>query len=220
MAKISELDEEHLKLQIERYERKILAGGDDVERNKKVLSQLRLALKKFEKQDSSVAKERTPKKPVPVKKVRTHHSQKIDYSAYADAGFGIRLIAFVIDFFLICILDEVLVSTLGMLISSGITPFLLTLMVFINIFLMVFSTSIYTYFFLRKNGQTPGKKLLNIKIISLHSNDKLSFGTIFLREVLGKFLSVGFLAIGCIVRLFGVPTWHDRIAKTRVIKLD
>jgi len=94
--------------------------------------------------------------------------------------------------------------------------------------LMIISYLIYIgshYYFIKKNGQTIGKKLLNIRIEN-NSGGVASFNTIIFRRYLFSTAISSFPAIGLI--LLSIDTllifrdnhacWHDDFAKTRVIK--
>lgn len=54
---------------------------------------------------------------------------------------------------------------------------------------------IYNVFFILRNGSTPGKKLLKIKVISI-TEESLKPGQVVIRESIGKFLSGLILNLG------------------------
>lgn len=66
-------------------------------------------------------------------------------------------------------------------------------------------------------GRTVGKMLMKIRVVSVSSHE-LTFGQVFFREVIGKYLS-GILYIGYI--LVGIDSdkrgIHDMLADTRVV---
>jgi uncharacterized RDD family membrane protein YckC len=72
-------------------------------------------------------------------------------------------------------------------------------------------------------GQTLGKMLLGIRVVSAHKSNRsgtLSLGQVLLREVVGKLLSSIALGLGYIWVAFhkNKQGWHDLLAKTYVIK--
>jgi uncharacterized RDD family membrane protein YckC len=69
-------------------------------------------------------------------------------------------------------------------------------------------------------GATPGKKVFGLEIISFRTKRKASFGQLFMREAVGKFISVIFLLIGYITIFFQKynRAWHDSIGGTIVVE--
>ncbi|WP_139490553.1 RDD family protein [Brevibacillus dissolubilis] len=73
-------------------------------------------------------------------------------------------------------------------------------------------------------GQTLGKMLFRIRVVNANthtSGERLSFGQVILREVIGKLLSSLVLLIGYLWMLFNdeKQTWHDKLAKTYVVRV-
>lgn len=71
-------------------------------------------------------------------------------------------------------------------------------------------------------GQTLGKKLMKIRIISQADENKPNFVTLCKRELLGKFLSALFIFIGYIMVLTDKnehKAMHDRFANTFVVNM-
>ena len=101
------------------------------------------------------------------------------------------------------------VSLIGMLIS-----------ILGGILQMAVWVGYYTYF-TGKNGQTPGKKALNIKVINPDTTFPPGYGYAFLREVIGKPISSFCFGLGYLWVLWDdkKQTWHDKIAHTVVIKV-
>lgn len=71
-----------------------------------------------------------------------------------------------------------------------------------------------------RKGQTPGKKLLNVQAVHSQTGTIPGFGKMFIREVVGKFISGLFLGLGYFWALFDKnnQAWHDKLAGTVVIK--
>ena len=148
--------------------------------------------------------------------IKIYHSSDDDYSHYEEASFSLRLVAFLIDGFVIAFIGKV-ISSLAVLLLKMIPSF-----TFINIFLILLNIllpTLYQILFLTKRGQTLGKMAMKIKVVYQDSNESLSVGTVVIREPIGKFISGFFLLIGYIVVLFGKRAWHDNMADTKVIKI-
>ena len=73
---------------------------------------------------------------------------------------------------------------------------------------------------LLRQGVTPGKKLLGLQVVSAQTGATPGFGAMFLREIVGRFLSGLFLGIGYLWALFDKngQAWHDLLAGTVVVK--
>lgn len=76
----------------------------------------------------------------------------------------------------------------------------------------------YFYYFHKKSGQTPGKKLLGIKVVSSTPGESMQLG---LRETLGRFMSSAFFNLGYLWILFDRRRqgWHDKIGNTIVVDI-
>jgi uncharacterized RDD family membrane protein YckC len=206
MAKISEMTDEVLAKYIQAYTKKVETGVDVI-KNTKLLNSMNNELEKRKSSNSDV-------KPV------IHHSSDIDYSSYANASFKARAIALLIDSIILGIGNEIFVSSITAIFKTSIPPEFKLFSLLVNILGMILLPTAYVLFFLRRNGQTLGKKLMKIKIINLDGSDNLTVGTIILRESIGKLISAIILYIGFIIVLFGKESWHDSIAKTKVIKIE
>lgn len=75
--------------------------------------------------------------------------------------------------------------------------------------------------FIWKFGATPGKKLLKLKVVS-SSYKPINFGFALLRETIGKFISGLFFCFGYFWVIIDKKNqaWHDKIARTLVVRLD
>ena len=144
-------------------------------------------------------------------------------------GFWRRFLAFFIDQALLYLVSLILyqigllalglghVSFRGTLalgaLSEIMAPFKL-----IYLCATVITAMIYFTWFHGTFGQTPGKMLLNLKVIQV-SGDRMTLGVAFLRWVgtllSGLILGLGYLWIAFDGRKQG---WHDKIAATLVIR--
>jgi len=88
-----------------------------------------------------------------------------------------------------------------------------------NIIGILISAMFYVYYLTAKDGQTPGKRAMNIRIVKL-DDSKLGIDDALLRNVLGYTISALFLLLGYIWAIFDSKkqAWHDKIVNTVVIK--
>ena len=122
-----------------------------------------------------------------------------------SADFGTRLVAWIIDAVIIGV---------PMFILAMILPMALVYVVALG------GGIAYQVYFWTTTGQTPGKMVMGLKVVSAETGELLDVGGAALRYV------------GCIVS--GIPFylgyfwvlwdpkhegWHDKIAKTKVIKV-
>lgn len=137
------------------------------------------------------------------------------------AGFWIRVVACILDFFLLGIVQVGLSLLISLVINMlGIAtegdPA-------VNMVIWLFGASLsigYAVFFTGYCGQTPGKMALCIKVIRTDGSP-VTYGRAVLREVLGKFISSLLLGIGYLMVIFDNQKQglHDKMADTYVIKL-
>lgn len=133
------------------------------------------------------------------------------------AGFWLRFKASLIDFgilfplFFIFVADDVFNSTHSTYTASlaGIDYLMLT------VFFIFYELIMYVEY----NGQTVGKRVCNIRLIT-DDNSKLTYGKVMLR-IIGGYIStaVFFLGYFNIIWSKKKQAWHDKIAKTYVIKI-
>lgn len=137
---------------------------------------------------------------------------------YAPANNNKRVIAFFID----GIVSSVL-STL--LFKYGFAPFVksagsqalqLTFTVMLTWLLI---PSLYWVVLQKELGATPGKKMLGLKVVNLDGTHEISYGRLFVREIIGRYISGGALFLGYVWVIFNQDrrSWHDLLSKTRVV---
>ena len=149
--------------------------------------------------------------------IANHHPSELQ----PKAGFWIRVVATILDSFLLCIVQFVLTLMISLLvgfmgIAAGENPA-------VSLIIWLFGTTIslgYAVFFTGYCGQTPGKMALRIKVVRT-DDSQLTYGRAAKREVLGKFVSSILLGIGYLMVAFDQQKQglHDKIADTYVIKL-
>jgi uncharacterized RDD family membrane protein YckC len=124
---------------------------------------------------------------------------------YELASIGSRFAASLIDGFILSIAAGLL---LGLIRGNG--SFAISSLIY---FLYDW------YFWTQRDGQTPGKAVMNIKIIRVNGAP-MSAGDSVLRYV-GYWISSIILGLGYLWALFDSQSqaWHDKIAGTYVIKV-
>ncbi len=151
-------------------------------------------------------------------------------SVYKFAGFWRRLVAYLIDNTIICLVFFVLfmIAIIGYFLgvaSAEESQWLADLtdptkissaMIFIWVFLLALTIGYFTYFH-GTTGRTPGKMILGLQVVG-EDGKPLTFGVAFLRAV-GYFISSIVLNLGFIWVAFDKRKqgWHDKIAGTVVI---
>ncbi len=131
-------------------------------------------------------------------------------SALEIASAGQRLGAFLID-----LVISIIVGIAGFVIGSFIGGEGQTMNTVFGI-----AYWIIVLFMVATRGQSPGKIAIGIKIVKMDGRP-IGFGTMLLREIIGKIVSAIILLLGYIWILFDGkrPGWHDKIANTYVVKV-
>jgi uncharacterized RDD family membrane protein YckC len=121
------------------------------------------------------------------------------------AGFPERLVAYIID---------LIILVIPFIIISLLLPTVLYIIV-----ALVIGVGYFVYFW-TSSGQTIGKMVMGLKVVSAESGDLLDPGTAVLRYV-GYIVSSIPIYLGFFWVLWdpNKEGWHDKIAKTRVIKV-
>ena len=135
-------------------------------------------------------------------------------------GFGRRLIAFLIDIFIISILTSLIHYAGTTALATIFDDETLQLAGTISFLVFCLLSGLYFILFHGATGQTPGKRIVGLKLVQ-ESGASLSYGTAFLRWV-GGLISAFFLFLGFFwIAIDGKKQgWHDKIAKTKVVKVD
>jgi len=148
-------------------------------------------------------------------------------NVYDYGGFWRRTIAYCIDKMILYLLSLILfiaaVALSHIFFSSGATdnmPAMFRKAFYLSFYAttIVLNMLYFTYFH-GTVGQTPGKKMLGLKVIQT-SGAPMTLGIAFLRWVgylvSGIVFYLGFIWVGIDVRKQG---WHDKIAGTYVTKI-
>jgi uncharacterized RDD family membrane protein YckC len=127
------------------------------------------------------------------------------------AGFWIRFLASIIDGIMIFIPSS-LFGILAVALGGGEMA-----IAFTKFLAIIIVGGIYIYI-IYKYQASPGKMMLGLKIVS-DNLERITFGQVLLREIVGKFVSGLILNIGYIMIAFTAKKQglHDMIAKTLVI---
>ena len=154
-------------------------------------------------------------KPVPVRAPAPVVAPFVEF-----AGFGRRLTAALIDWFILFLFVGLL-AFLAEALSTGSTDE--TVLICFNLLALIGSLGYFTYFHAR-SGQTPGKKMTGIKVISADGSP-LSTGKSVARTF-GYLLTwlltsvlLGYLGFLWMLWDQNKQTWHDKMASTYVIKI-
>jgi uncharacterized RDD family membrane protein YckC len=126
-------------------------------------------------------------------------------SETVSADFGTRLVAWLID---------------GVII--GVPAFILMMLLPVMlIYPLVIAASVaYQIYFWTTTGQTYGKKVMGLKVVSAETGELLTYSEGAIRYV-GYLVSGVALYIGYLWVIWDPQhdAWHDKIAKTKVIKV-
>lgn len=122
------------------------------------------------------------------------------------AGFWIRFGGAVIDAIIIGIAQFILAMIIDMNTAQGL-GFLIS--------------AVYFTYFHGSTGQTLGNKALNIRVIDADAGDAIGYGRAFLRWVV-SFFSGMVIGLGYLWMLWDSnnQTWHDKAAKSVVVKVS
>ncbi|MBZ0285852.1 MAG: RDD family protein [Anaerolineae bacterium] len=128
-----------------------------------------------------------------------------DVDTYELADIGNRLIALIIDGFILSTITGILFGAAkGPGFGVG----------------LVVGVAFHWYFLTRMNGQTPGAMLMKIRIIKTDGT-KLQDADAIVRQV-ATYLSSAIMGLGYFWALWDDKrqTWHDKIANTYVVKAE
>ena len=126
-------------------------------------------------------------------------------SKYELASIGNRFMAIVIDGIILAIITGLLVGAGRE--AGGAASFVVGL--------------VYYWFFLtRQDGQTPGKRLLKVRVVKT-TGEPLTFTDVLVRFA-GYYINSFVFGLGWIWAFFDSENqgWHDKLAKTYVVSAD
>jgi uncharacterized RDD family membrane protein YckC len=120
------------------------------------------------------------------------------------AGFGRRLVAYVVDSLVIGVVYGIIWALSDQNVAGGVSTLL--------------SLVYFTYFEGTASGQTVGKRALGIRVIDFSTGGPIGHGRAFIRWI-SRILST----IPCLLGYFWMlwdrekQTWHDKLATTVVV---
>jgi uncharacterized RDD family membrane protein YckC len=152
-----------------------------------------------------------------------------NYLNYPKAGFGVRLVAYLIDSLILgaiavaLIMIPMLIFGLGAGLGrrGGTALGIVGVLVMIVAWVLVIGISIlYPLWFWAKKGYTPGKKVMGLRVITQTGECPLGWGPAFLR-LLGYWINGMIACLGFLFILFDAEKrgLHDMIAKTYVVSI-
>jgi uncharacterized RDD family membrane protein YckC len=139
------------------------------------------------------------------------------------AGAGQRLIAYIVDYFIMAVLELGFIIIGGIVVAAG--SFARNgagggIAVFGGVFLLVgiVIAILWKPYWWSHGGQTPAYKMLHMRVVREQDGGPLGFGQAFLR-LIGYVISGFIFYLGFIWILFDGrrQCWHDKIANTVVI---
>ncbi len=124
-------------------------------------------------------------------------------SEYELADVGTRFIALIIDGIIISIITGALAG-IGGTFGGGLG--------------ILIDLAYYWYFWTRNNGQSPGKMVMNIRVIKVDGSPLEDADAII--RFIGYIINSPLLLLGWIWAIFDADNqgWHDKLAGTYVVK--
>ena len=139
------------------------------------------------------------------------------------AGAGVRFCAYIIDQLILLMVIAILAGVFGILGLFGLDKILEYKLLFhftVSAIIYFIVKKIYFVAFTYTSGQTVGKKLFRIKVVS-EDMSKASFWSVLYREVIGRYLCglKEFVWVGYLIMLLDNEKRgaHDRLSDTRVV---
>ena len=120
------------------------------------------------------------------------------------ANFGQRLAAYLIDVIILAIPYGILLAVVEPVVAY--------------LFALVIGIVYFSYFEGSASGQTPGKKVLKIRVVDFNSGGPIGMGRALVRYVARIVSSIPF-ALGYLWMLWDreKQTWHDKLGSTVVV---
>ncbi len=154
--------------------------------------------------------------------MQNNYDNRGTYADVTYAGFWVRLAAYLIDsvivFFMLLVVRLILsgaISALSGTVLGGNILFDYTL----KDIVLYLGQVLYFILCTRYTGTTPGKRALNLRVISVDESGELDLLNVVYRETVGRFLSGIFVCIGYLI--IGVDRekrgFHDMLCDTRVV---
>lgn len=142
------------------------------------------------------------------------------------ASFGKRLVAYIIDGFIVGLITGIpggclggVVGAMGSQQDTSTMPMLLMMLVFVVVFLSLIAAVLYYAMMWSRTGQTLGKKWLGIKVVTADGVPP-SFWRAVGRAVIGYPVSSFLFDLGFLWMLWDDQSqcWHDKLFGTYVVE--
>ena len=138
------------------------------------------------------------------------------------AGFWVRLMAYAIDniiVFTVLLVVRLLLSGLMTVLSGTVLGGNVLFQYSIKDVILYIFQVMYFILFIYCTGTTPGKRLLNLRVVSAQENASLTLLNVIYRETVGRFLCSISIGIGYMIAGFDRQKrgLHDILCDTRVI---
>jgi uncharacterized RDD family membrane protein YckC len=119
------------------------------------------------------------------------------------AGFLVRVVAYIIDFIILGVVQGILQVILGQSAAGGISTLI--------------SIAYFVYFW-TSTGATPGDQVMGLRVVSTDGSP-ISYGKAFIRWI-GYIISIIPIGLGFLWVIWDANKqgWHDKIAGTYVVK--
>jgi uncharacterized RDD family membrane protein YckC len=158
--------------------------------------------------------------------IHKFHTTEEDYSHYPPAGLFIRLFSTFLDGIIMGIVNQ-MITALTLVVAFGLDTSIKDFSKLPPSWqLMPVLLSFFALYFIllrpiKKKGQTPGKKIFKLKILSEDFSTDISWVQILVREFLSKFLTALLFIITIPMFLLSKDkrALHDFICSTRVIRI-
>ncbi len=158
--------------------------------------------------------------------IKKFHDSEEDYSDCPPAGFGVRLLALALDGVILAIINQIIqivaiflhlgskggIGDFGKL--PGTFQFAAIVIELIFSFFIIISP-------LKNSGQTPGKKVLKIRVVRDNFHTNLTWAQIVFREWLVKALSflLFFISLPMVIFRKDKKVIHDVVCGTQVVRV-
>lgn len=136
-------------------------------------------------------------------------------------GFGVRFVAMFIDSIVLFIIGLIVAAIYTVLVPQPLSRAEAQQQdIVLNLLGLATSTLYYIYFLTNRDGQTPGKAAMGIRIVKLDGT-RLTAWDAILRNVIGYTISSLIFFMGYLWILFDdrKQGWHDKLARTVVVRV-
>jgi uncharacterized RDD family membrane protein YckC len=141
---------------------------------------------------------------------------EVGSTTYTLASFGTRFLAYLIDSVLIYLAYFVFTVVLGFFLPLSIEdPDLLNILLIAG---QIIFAVYHWYFLTRQNGQTPGKRIMNIRVVKADGTPISDVDAVL--RIFGYLVGQVLLYLGYFWMLFDAQsqTWQDKMANTYVVE--